>query len=205
MQRISILLIGFICFQTTLSFAKEESNVFFNPTSGFTITKPPEWSFISTQAIEANRARVQLEDQKLQELMQKQANAPLVAFTRYPEPYENLNPSVQVILRPLGPLQGMPAMKVLNFSVKAMERAFSDFHLIHEVQETEISGLPAAYMRARYTVANQEGQQFPTLSRMWIIPRGSYMFLISMSGPGEGSDVLENYFQQILESIKIEK
>jgi hypothetical protein len=38
-----------------------------------------------------------------------------------------------------------------------------------------------------------------------MVPRGNNMFIVSMSGPQEGSDVSEESFSEILESIKIEK
>jgi hypothetical protein len=38
--------------------------------------------------------------------------------------------------------------------------------------------MKAASMRARYTVANPEGREFKTLSRMWLVPRGKFMFMI---------------------------
>ncbi|HUF63246.1 MAG TPA: type II toxin-antitoxin system RelE/ParE family toxin [Verrucomicrobiales bacterium] len=70
---------------------------------------------------------------------------------------------------------------------------------------TKVGDVAAAYMKAKYTVANPEGREFKTLSRMWIIPRGSFMFLISMSGTQEGPDVSETEFKAILDSIRIEK
>ena len=48
-----------------------------------------------------------------------------------------------------------------------------------------------------------EAAVFPTLSRMWIVPRGSFMFLIGMSGPQGGPDVSESEFKAVLDSVEI--
>jgi hypothetical protein len=81
----------------------------------------------------------------------------------------------------------------------------ADFSFVEQIRETKIGELTAAYMKAKYTVANPEGREFKSLSRAWIVPRGSFMFLISASGPQEGPDVSETEFKAILDSIQIEK
>jgi hypothetical protein len=60
-------------------------------------------------------------------------------------------------------------------------------------------------MRASYTMKNGEGQEFKVLSRMWLVPRGAFAFLIGMSGPQEGPDMSESEFAAALASIDIRK
>ena len=95
---------------TTKATAEADSNRFSSPTAGFSITKPPTWVFASVEQIAAYRARVRLNDKDLEEQIRQRASAPLVAITRHPEPFDDLNPSVQVILRPLGQLEGTMAI-----------------------------------------------------------------------------------------------
>lgn len=69
-----------------------------------------------------------------------------------------------------------------------MRRAFPDLRILSPVRSTQVGGWPA-HMRATYTLANQAGERFPVLSRMWLVPRGSLMFLIGMGGSAAGEDV----------------
>jgi hypothetical protein len=182
-----------------------DANRFYSPTAGFSIIKPSAWSFASMEQVAANRAVAQLKDKELQEQIRQRANAPLVAVLKYPEPHDDLNPSIQVIVRPTGQLENKTGVELMHIVVPSIQQAMADFAFVEKIQETKVSGMPAAYMKAKYTVSNKEGREFKTLSRMWIIPRGSFMFIISMSGPQEGPDVSETEFKAILDSIKIEK
>jgi hypothetical protein len=59
-------------------------------------------------------------------------------------------------------------------------------------------------MRAKYTMKNAEGSEFKVLTRMWVVPRGGFLFLIGMSGPQEGPDVSESEFAAALASLAIQ-
>jgi hypothetical protein len=153
--------------------------------------------------VAANRAQAQLKDKEFQEQMKKRASAPLVVVMKHPEPHDDLNPSVQVIVRPLGELQGKSATALMEIIVPTLSRVMANFETVQPIQETKVGGLPAAYTKAKYMVKNQEGAEFKTLTRMWVVPRGAFLFMISMSGPQDGPDVSESEFKVILDSIKI--
>ena len=197
-QIITLVLISLVA---SISYAND---VFTNPTVGFSIEKPDEWVYLTTQTITENRKNVRLNDEELQKSIQKYATAPLVVMARHPEPYDELNPSIQVTFRPLGQLQGTPPENILSLIVPTIQRAVSDFEYIEGVTATRVSGLDAATMRARYTVYNQQGRTFETLTRMWLVPRGAYLFIIAMSGKANGPEVSETEFMKAFNSIKIE-
>ena len=67
-----------------------------------------------------------------------------------------------------------------------------------------LGGLPAAHARATYTLTTDAGQ-FKVRTRIWVVTRGPFMFLIGMSGPADGPDVSEMEFTTALASIQIEK
>jgi hypothetical protein len=182
-----------------------DTNRFHSPTAGFTITKPAGWQFATMEQVAASRAVARLKDKELEAQIRQRANAPLVVITKHPEPHDDLNPSTQVMVRPLGQLEGKSAVELMRLIVPGIQRAMADFTFVEAIQETKVGGMPAAYMKAKYTVANPEGKEFKTLARTWILPRGSFMFMISMSGPQEGAEVSEAEFKAILDSIKIEQ
>lgn len=181
------------------------TNRFHSPTAGFTIEKPTDWQFGSLSQVATNRAVARLKDKELEQQVRRRASAPLVVILKHPEPHPDLNPSTQVILRPMAGLEGKTAVELLKLVVPTLQRAMAEFTFVEPIQEVKLSGLPAAYMKAKYTVGNADGDEFKTLTRMWLVPRGSFMFLISMSGPQEGPDVSEPEFKAILKSIRIEE
>jgi hypothetical protein len=182
-----------------------ENNDYTNPTAGFRITKPSSWTYLSMETITSNRENIRLKDEELRAAIRERATAPLVVMAKHQEPYDDLNPTIQVVLRPLGSLQGKPTTEIMEAAVRPMQNAFHDFKFIRDIHETEVSGLKASHMRASYTISNKEGRDFRVVSRMWMVPRGTFIFLIGMSGPESGSDVSEDEFGRVLKSIKIEK
>jgi hypothetical protein len=178
---------------------------FENATAGIALTRPAGWQTQTLQAVQQNRERVQLSDSELQAALQKFATAPLFVFTKYTEPHPRLNPSIQVTLRPLGTIAGMAPTELMKIAVTAMQRAFADFAFVREIESAQISGLAAAHMSARYTMKHAEGAEFKVLSRMWLVPRGAFMFIIGMSGPQDGPDVSESEFAEVLRSVTLQK
>jgi hypothetical protein len=151
---------------------------------------------------QANRDRVRLSDPELHQAFRTRSALPLLAFTKYAEPYAGLNPSVQVTVR--SGLAGAPT-DLLAGAVATLRRAFADFRIVSPIHAVQVGGWPAAHMRATYTLSNASGQRFSVLSRMWVVPRGRLMFLIGMSGSQAGADVCEDEFAGVLESITIDK
>ena len=182
-----------------------DAHRFHSPTAGFSITKPAGWRFASMEQVSANRAVARLKDKELEEQVRQRASAPLVVILKHPEPHDDLNPSFQVMIRPLGQLQGRKPIELMELVASTLRPAMKDFEFVQPAQELEIHGLPAARMKAKYSVGNAEGREFKTFSRMWIIPRGAFMFMISASGPQEGADVSEAEFEAILKSITIDR
>jgi hypothetical protein len=178
---------------------------FENATAGISLVRPAGWQTASLQTVQENRERVQLSDAELQAAMQKAATAPLFVFLKHPEPNPDLNPSIQITLRPLGTLAGQPPTEIMKLAVNALQKALPDFTFVTAITDAQVSGLSGAHMRAKYTVMNRDGASFKVLTRMWLVPRGAYMFMIGMSGPQEGPDVSEAEFAAALASIAIQK
>ena len=102
------------------------------------------------------------------------------------------------------PVENLPPKDILNMSTEMLKRTFPDLTYVDEVQDANVDGIDGAYTKIRYTIAAGD-QKFPTLARMWLVPRGKVMFTVHMSSPQEGPDVSEESFSEILKSIKIEK
>ncbi len=167
------------------------------------MAKPASWVFATLDAEEANRRRVSVSNEATDEQLRRAA-APLVVILRHPLPYDKVNPTVKVVLRPAGSLGAKSPREIGSTLAREMQRAIPGFELEGEVSEVMVGGRRGAHFRARFLVADIErGMKYAVLSRTWIVPRGDELFLIGMSGPTEGEDLSEAEFKQILESIEI--
>ncbi len=181
----------------------ESDEVFHHPGAGFSMTKPSGWKYLSPEIVKTASESAKLNDAELEQMIKNNPNAPLVVITRYQEPYPTLNPSVAITMVNL-PVEGMPPKDILNMSTEVLKRAYPDLTYVDEVQDAKVGGIDGAYTKIKYTMAAGD-QKFPTLTRMWLVPRGKIMVTVGMSGPQEGSNVSEESFSEILESIQIEQ
>lgn len=85
-----------------------------------------------------------------------------------------------------------------------MQKALPDFTYVTPIRTARVSGLQAAHLRATYTLKSASAS-YPVLTRIWVVPRGAFTFLIGMSGPPDGPDSSEEEFTQALASIEIRK
>jgi hypothetical protein len=175
-----------------------------NATAGISIVPPSGWHVTSMQEVMNNRSRVRLPDAQLEAGLQR-ATAPLFVFSKYQEPHATLNPTVQVVLRPRPASLPTSATALLRIATVTLQKAFPDFAFVDPIQDVQVSGMSAAYMKATYTLRTADQREHRILSRTWLVPRGSFMFLIGMSGATGGDDVCQAEFAAALKSIAIDK
>ena len=101
MRIIQVLIISLLL---SIAFAQDD-NVFINVTTGFKITKPSDWLFVTAEENLENIKRIQMKNEAFKQRMLKYSTAPLVAMMKYPEPFDDLNPSFKVNIKPLGHLR----------------------------------------------------------------------------------------------------
>lgn len=195
--------IGVVLAVLVLPFATRAQERVGNATAGISIVPPSGWHVTSMQEVMQNRSRVRLPDAQLEAGLQR-ATAPLFVFSKYQEPHPTLNPTVQVVLRPRPASLPTSATALLRIATVTLQKAFPDFAFVEPIQDVQVSGMSAAYMKATYTLRSASGEH-PILSRTWLVPRGSFMFLIGMSGATDGEDVSEAEFAAALKSIAIDK
>jgi hypothetical protein len=119
------------------------------------------------------------------------------------EPYPDQNPSVQVLLRPLGRNQGVPPVELMRAGIPTIQRGVEGFAFVDGIQATKVGGRDAAYSKFTYRV-EVGGKSFAVLERLWMVPRGTVLFNIDMTSPPQGADASDKEFAAILASIRIE-
>ena len=182
-----------------------DSNVFNNPTAGIQLTKPAGWNYLTAAQNMDNIKAMKLNDDEFHAAMKKYATAPLVAITKFAEPFEDVNPSFKINIKPYGGLKGMSPQEIINFIVPQFETRFKDFVLDQPPTQVMVSGIKSAYARMNYTMVVSDGRSFPTTSELWIVPRGDYFFII---GAGTRQDEItgsREEIQRILKTVKIEQ
>ena len=184
--------------------AADEANVdvFRSAAAQIELHKPTGWHFQGMERALANRAEVELSDEEFQKAMHRNAALPLVVATKHAEPYDSLNPSVQVIARPAGPLKGASPTEILGQVEPAFKRQFADYTSLDGIRETSIGGERAARMTFRYTARTGDGGEFPTRVTMVMVLRGSLVYQFGFSAPPTGSDALADEVEAVLRSVK---
>ena len=163
----------------------EESNVFTNPTAGFSVTKPVGWHYVSAEQNLNNLKATQLDDKEFQAAMVKYATTPMVAMTKYEEPYADVNPSFKVNIKPLGQFKGKDPKDIIGFILPHFQKLFKDFKLVQPPIDVPVSGISSAYARINYIMEVPDIGALPITSELWIVPRGDYFFLL---GAGSRQD-----------------
>lgn len=182
-----------------------EDNTYKNPTVGLAVVKPADWHFMTAEQNAENLDRTKLKDEHFQELVKKYATAPLVVITKYKEPYEDLNPSVKINMRPLGDFAAEDPKTILTQATAPLKNVFQDFRMVTAPKETKVSGLRAAYAKFNYSLEIPDGRSFPTCSEIWVVPRGKHFFMIGAGTRQDEKTGKREEIQKIVDSLKIEK
>lgn len=180
-------------------------NTFINPTLGFQLTKPEDWHYATALQNLENLKRVQLNNSEMQTALQKYASAPLVIITKFPEPFDDINPSLKVSIKPYGILKGKSPVDILNTVLPQLKRSFTDLTVMQEPVDYTIAGIKSAYARFNYTLDTNDNSKFPITSELWIIPHGDYFFLIGAGTRQDESTGSRIEIQNILKTVIIEQ
>ena len=190
-----------ILLSISLSVAADSSNKFNSISAGFEITKPNGWYFVTAEENLENLKKVDMNDAEFKQLMLKYSTAPLVAMMKHKEPFDDLNPSFKVNIKPLGQLKGADPKQILGLFLPQFKKMFQDFSLVQSPVDIKVSGLSAGYMRINYSLAIPDGRTFPTTSELWIVPRGDYFFMIGAGTRQDEKTGSREEIKKILSSI----
>lgn len=183
----------------------EDKNTYINQTIGFKITKPEAWHYATVAQNLENLKKIEFGNPEFQTALQNYASSPLVILTKFSEPFDDLNPSLKVGLKPYGALSRTAPVDIINILLPQFKKIFSDLTLTQVPVDYNLAGIKSAYARFNYTLTTADGNQFPTTSELWIVPYGDYFFLI---GAGTRQDELtgtRTEIHDILKTIIIEQ
>jgi hypothetical protein len=124
---------------------------------------------------------------------------------KHPEPYEDLNPSFKVNIKPLGQLKGKSGKDIIGLLLPQLQKAFKDFKLVQPPMEVLVSGIKSGYVRLNYSLQIPDGTMFPTTSELWIVPRGDYFFMMGAGTRQDEKTGSRKEIVDIIQSVKIDQ
>ena len=200
-----IIWASIVCFILVgITFGGAAAEVFKNVTVGFELDKPASWHFITADQNLDNIKRTQMGDKEFQQMVQRYATAPLVAITKYPEPYDDLNPSFKVNIKPFGKFKGIDPKELLSMIATQFRNLFKDYTMAQAPTDVKVSGITSGYMRVNYVLQTQTGREFPTTSELWIVPRGDYFFMIGAGTRQDEATGSRKEVAGILSTVRID-
>jgi hypothetical protein len=175
---------------------------FASPAIGISIDPPKGWRTLERREV-APESKNRLPDVQILAALRPLEGRPLVEFAKHPEPYPELNPTIQLNVQPLGGLTGKKLDQMMTRIMLPLRNAHPDFHLIGPMKDGTVSRLKSLEAIAAYTLTVGP-RQYDVRSRIWVAPRGALLFVIAMTDPPKGGDVAEREFEAALASIQIE-
>jgi len=190
------IILSSICFGQ-----QADTNTFISQTAGIQVTKPAQWHFMGLDAVKENKDKIKLQDEKIDAAV-KNSNAPIIAIMKYPEPYDGINPSFQILVRPLGKLEGKTETELWTLMLPGLEKAFKDFKLLKSAHEIELSDKKASEIEISYTLETQDGKKYKCQSKMILSLKGSFMYQFGMGFPQKAKKNDLDEIDSIVKSIK---
>ena len=192
-----------LCLANACLLRAAEPDRFANEQLGISITKPKDWHFSPVELKAKNLESTQMDDQQLQELLQKHAQVPLVLMTRYHEPYDDLNPSIKILVKPLPNPERFDPVDALEFMLSPVKRAYQDAKIVQAPEIVMLGKHRSAYAKVHYSLKTKDGKSFPTCSELWVVPHGDYCLIIG-AGSNQQNDAAEHVeIAKAIESLEL--
>jgi hypothetical protein len=192
-----------------------QSNKFFNRDVGFAMTKHPDWHFLNLDNAETwmstsidseeEKANLRKHIQNLREQELKTGMAP-VFIAKHQEPYPKLNPMIKVVLHYVDDLpKDVSPLAIAAVMAKSFSESNKGFRMMDRVQLTRISNFDAGYLRFSIEGTLPSGNNESAMNQVYLIPRGKYIFEITISTPLECDNLTNVALEEMMETIFILK
>ena len=216
-QLLIVLILAFgLAGATSDDFAQSRaSHKYLNRDVGFAITKAPDWHFLSldnaemwmTSGDNSEEGRAQLKDHLKNLRAQKELTgmAPLF-IARHEEPYPHVNPMIKVNLHYIDDLpDNVSPLAIAAAMAQSIQQNNKGIQLDDRVSLTRVSSFDAGYIRFTLNGELHSGEKEGSVNQVYLIPRGKYVFEITLSTPLECDAATEEDLQDMMESIFILK
>jgi hypothetical protein len=133
-------------------------------------------------------------------------NDVLLSVTRYREPYDDLNPSILVMIKSFVAKQ-VSGVELMDWHLKALNQVqnrYQNLQVVDSKPWTKIGQFYGSYARTTFTAVFKEaGRSFNCLRRTTLIPRKEDLLIIYMTGAQTGTNVCEEVFAAAQSSLVV--
>ncbi len=185
--------------------SEDSDSIYYNETFGFKVFKPDGWHVETSKEYVETLRKIDLNDPKLKDIVQKNANVPVVSYTKYREPYQDLNPGFKVNVYPLGKFDPKQPVKILDVLLPNLQRVLKDYRLVIPPRETTVSGLKASYMQVFYTLVTSDGSRYPSCTEIWVVPNKNYFLALGAVTRQDERNCARKDVGRIVETMVIDK
>lgn len=173
-----------------------------NSTLGFEIELPDGWTELSSKDFYENLGRINLDDPKFQDLLQKNANLPVVIAAKHPEPYDDVNPSLKINARPYGAIPTRDAVEIAGLLLAGIKQLFPDLEVVSPPSQKNVDAKKGAHVQIRYSLKTSVGT-FPIESELWVIPTTNFFYMIGIGYRPDGKTGSRDDAVSSIEKMKI--
>jgi len=178
------------------------NNKYYNESIGFYIEKPDNWDFLPTPWVANIKNKTALSNDEISHLMQ-QANIPFVYIQKPSTRTDIAYPTVQATCRHMANPTAAQRAQMERLQIQLLQNSFKDFDLLLSSNSESVSGHPANYYKAAFSVQNEHGTTFNCISEAWTVFSDNITYSIGLSGSAANRTDYENDINLIFKSIKI--
>lgn len=165
------------------------------PSAGLAISLPRDWHLQSDEAVQANRARVRDGFD--------QAALPVFAATKYAESRAGINPTVQILVRPMPEPRPPSAVMLLDLLAAPLAAVFQGFETLDPVRTVRMGAVETATAAYSYILGYLDGEAVRAATRLRVVPQDGVFVAVSISGPMDPGGTLDAEFEAIDASLWI--
>ncbi len=215
-QLLIVSLLAFGLVGATSGFEESrQSNKFFNRDVGFALTKHPDWHFLNLDNAEiwmtspdnSEEGKLKLK-QHIQSLREQEATtgmAPLF-IAKHEEPYPDLNPTIKVSLHYIDDLpKDVSPLAIAAVMAKSVSENNEGFKMMDRIRLVRVSNFKAGYLSFTLDGELNSGEKKAAMNQVYLIPRGKYVFEITISTPLKCDVNTDADLEEMMESIFILK
>jgi hypothetical protein len=195
--------IALLAAATVSATSVQAQEIFDNKTLGISASKPKTWVTITDTQNRANISKLKMSNAEFQKYVLKHARAPIFAITKHREPYDDLNPSVKITVRPLGRVTKDSILSFAAVVARALAKNIGGAIKIETPKLVQISGFPGAYTSIDYTLKTQAGLSFPTRSQIWLVMKGQLLVMIGAGTRIDEATGSRKEIQEIINTIRL--
>ena len=192
MRRLVLVLLLF----SSLSVRAEDLRSFVSEPFSFKIGAPLTWTLLPA---DFPTVAYKVHHENINDLVADREKLPLVRIVKAVPENRTISPAVQVFVEFA---KGSTPTGFLTSASRSVATGFADFKITHEASDKKLNGIQAAYIECTFTAEYSHDRRFPTLSRLWAIPRDKLMFVIAITGQPDDLKPLANEIDLILSTIK---